>query len=172
MKMTMTMKMNTNMKKSVLSLVLPLLAAFAIPAVAQAACSVATPCTTVSITNSTMSATVVTNAQGIQTSGPGTATVYRCIGSASCTPALLAAFIAAPTSPSAWIVSGTVPQTSNTASFTDTSAAYGAMLNYAVANSWTGGGTSAPSSPFVIVMPAAPATAPGSPTVTVVLKTS
>lgn len=169
MKLMKLMKLEMKQMKSLaLSLAVTLTFA-AIPAVAQAACSVQTPCTTVNITNSTMSATVVTNAQGVQISGPGTANAWRCTGPAATTCAASTWGTAVWTNLTA---SAPVPQTSSSASYVDPTVAYGTVYNYIVTNTWTGGGTSLPSVPFVFAMPAAPSTVPSSATVVVVLKTS
>jgi hypothetical protein len=136
---------------------------------AQAACSVAAPCTTTSLTNNSMGPTVVTNSSGVQTAGPGTANIWRCTGSTT---------VCAATTwgTSVWVnltAASPIPQTTTQSSYIDNSVSYGVTYSYIVTNTWTGGGTSGPSSPFVFAMPAAPSTAPGIPSsVTVVLKTS
>jgi len=135
---------------------------------AHSQCSVATPCTQISWTNNSMAATVTTNSSGVEISGPGTASVWRCTGSAT-------TCAASTWGTSVWVNQTPTPisQTTTLSGYVDSAVSYGVTYSYIVTNSWTGGGTSGPSTPFVFAMPAAPTTAPSIPSgVTVVLKTS
>ena len=116
----------------------------------------AKPCFQITVTNASMSATVTTNSSGVQISGPGTLTVWKCVGNAStCTAASLGG--------SPWVAQTAISQTSATGVFADWSIAYGQTLNYAATNSWTGGGTSGYSGVLTFQMPQAPAQAPTAP---------
>ena len=144
--------------------------ALAIPASAVT-CSTTSPCVAVTNTNSSMAATVTTNSAGIETSGPGTVTFYRCEGAAtSCTAAALTAFIASPSTASVWSIVATGTQTASTRVDNDPEP-YGVLLNYATQNSWTGGGTGPVSAIVTFQMGTAPTSAPLAGTVTVVLAT-
>ena len=137
-------------------------------------CSVSSPCVKLTWTNSSMSATVVSSPGGIQTSGPGTAEVWACIGNGSCTVALMPpAGSVTPPSGSAWSLAGTVAQTSSAGTAT-APVIYGTLMNYAVRNLWTGGTTQGPFSAIATFQsPQAPQGSPLSPSApTVVLVTT
>lgn len=135
---------------------------------AQATCSVSTPCTTVTWTNASMTSTVVMNSSGVQISGPGLATIWRCVGtSITCSASAFGSSVWVNLTPNG------VTQTTTAGSYIDAAVAYGQSLNYIVTDAWTGGGNGPASLPLVFAMPAAPSAVPGSPTgLAVVLKTS
>jgi len=155
-----------------------MMATVALNAQVPSSCTPTTPCVAVSWTNSTMAATVTTNAAGVETSGPGTAAVYRCVGtSATCTAAALVGYLASPTTASVWsALTTTLAQTATAATYYDQSIPYGQTLNYALTNTWSGtqgGLASAPSGIFQIAIPSAPTAAPAAPnTPTGILVTS
>jgi hypothetical protein len=159
--------------KRFVNFVLLMAAAAGICAQAQTACSVSSPCVGLTWTNAAMAATVGTTPGGVQTSGPGTAILWKCMGglSSTCTQAALSAMIAletpanlCPTSSSSVWSCATLAQTQPNGAYNDPEP-YTALMNYAVQDAWSGGGASAATPIYTFQMPAAPqlvAPVPGS----------
>jgi hypothetical protein len=148
---------------------------------ARAQCSVSSPCFDLSWSNASMAATVATSAAGVETAGPGTAAVYRCIGAAGvCSAASLAASGCSSgtcVAGSPWsILSNTIAQVAPAATYRDPAIGYNETLNYAVTDTWTGaqgGVASSYSGIFQYAVGTAPSAAPATPgTPTGVLVTS
>jgi hypothetical protein len=170
-------QMILNLKKELLILVFLALS----PVMAIAQCTIATPCVAVNWTNTSMAATLATNSAGVETSGPGTAAVYRCIGSASaCSAASLTASNCSSgtcAAGSPWsILSNTIAQAAAAGNYTDPAISYGETVNYAITNTWSGsqgGVASGYSGIFQLAIGAAPSASPAAPaTPTGVLVTS
>lgn len=164
------------MKQSGFGPLLALGAAFATAALlftamahGQTTCSAASPCVGVSWTDSSMAAAVVTNSSGVQTAGPGTAILWKCMGSqSSCSLAALDAAIASQTATALCPAAGsvwscvTMPVTTANAGYNDAEP-YSALMNYAVQDAWSTGGVSAVSPILIFSMPPAPTQVPVAP---------
>jgi hypothetical protein len=110
----------------------------------QAPTAATTPCVNATWTNSSMAAAVTTNASGQETSGPGTAEIWGCVGTATstqCTPAMMPAVASeTPAQGSAWVLLGTIAQTQAAGSAGVANLNWGTMYQIAVRNLWTASG--------------------------------
>ena len=127
-------------------------------------CSVAQPCVALTWQNASMAATVALNPAGVETAGPGYATLWRCTGTtAQCQASGFGTGTWQALGAANAATAGSVAQTTTAGAFTDNSVAYNATYNYVVTNTWTGGGTSVPSAIFQLAIGAPPVSAPGAP---------
>lgn len=164
-----------------------LLFAAALVANAQTTCSTTLPCVPLTWTAPGMSATVTTNADGTQATGPGWKILWSCSGGPTgCSTSSLATLISAqsaqilgkpltqsllcpPPNASPWLCStGILTSTAGTWSDAEQ---YGNLMNYAVQDAWApnasnvNGGVSGVTPIYTFQFPQAPATskAPSSP---------
>jgi hypothetical protein len=157
--------------KKILSVLSLTIFALVLPLQVHAACTVATPCMSLAWENPSMAPTLTLSTAGVETSGPGTAAVYRCIGAASvCSDgSLLSSLCIKGTciSGSPWsILSNTIAQSSSDGAYLDPAISYGETVNYAVSDTWSGsqgGAASAYSAIFQLAISTAPTAAPATP---------